>query len=399
MKAFVLMVATTLVVSSSQGQTTHVEITGGEKIENTFPFNCSTPLFYSADLYLSKEINAEGTISAVAFYQSSGVSDTNGQCKIYLGSIASETLPSTDWSTLTGLSTLVYNGTYCRSKLGWVECFLDKSFPYNGHDNLLVLCESRGISSVVKGSESYFHFTTCKRSATVAATKEPPAELHTEEMTSWILLAFGALPVQLTSFTAEATAAGVALFWRTASETNNYGFFVQAKHSGEADYEDIPDVFIAGHGTTIQENFYSLTIGGFHGLGTIFRLRQVDLDGTVHFSEAVTEIQTDVESVVTGEFILFRNYPNPCNSATKIRYQISDIRDLKLAVYDLLGREVAVLVDEKKEPGSYEVQFDGSGLSSGVYFYRMQVRDHSKGLVPRAESRGFVQTRRLLLLK
>jgi hypothetical protein len=55
-------------------------------------------------------------------------------------------------------------------------------------------------------------------------------------------------------------------------------------------------------------------------------------------------------------------------------------------VYDLLGREVAVLVDEKKAPGSYEVQFDGSGLASGVYFYRMQAGD-------------FVQTKKLCLIK
>jgi hypothetical protein len=85
---------------------------------------------------------------------------------------------------------------------------------------------------------------------------------------------------------------------------------------------------------------------------------------------------------------LSQNYPNPFNPTTKIGYRVSGLgsRGVKLSVHDLLGREVAVLVDEKKEPGNYEVQFDGSGLSSGVYFYRMQAGD-------------FVSTKKLLLLK
>jgi formylglycine-generating enzyme len=95
-----------------------------------------------------------------------------------------------------------------------------------------------------------------------------------------------------------------------------------------------------------------------------------------------------------SEFGLLQNYPNPFNPVTSIRYGVGVVSGqssvvsshVRLAVYDLLGREVAVLVNEKKEPGSYEVKFDGSRLSSGVYFYRLQAGD-------------FVQTRRLLLLK
>jgi hypothetical protein len=82
---------------------------------------------------------------------------------------------------------------------------------------------------------------------------------------------------------------------------------------------------------------------------------------------------------------LEQNYPNPFNPTTNIRYQISDIRYLKLVVYDLLGREVAVLVNERKQPGRYEVKFDGAGLSTGVYVCRM-------------EAGAFVQTHKLLLL-
>ena len=83
---------------------------------------------------------------------------------------------------------------------------------------------------------------------------------------------------------------------------------------------------------------------------------------------------------------LSQNYPNPFNPTTQIRYRISDIGYLKLSVFDILGREVAVLVNEKKAPGSYEVKFDGSNLASGVYLYRLKAG-------------SFVETRRLCLIK
>ena len=87
-----------------------------------------------------------------------------------------------------------------------------------------------------------------------------------------------------------------------------------------------------------------------------------------------------------SDYSLGQNYPNPFNSSSDIRYQISDIRHVRLTVYDLLGREVAVLVDEKKAPGTYEVRFDASGLASGVYLYRLTAG-------------SFVQTRKMLLLQ
>ena len=76
-------------------------------------------------------------------------------------------------------------------------------------------------------------------------------------------------------------------------------------------------------------------------------------------------------STVPGQFQLLQNYPNPFNPKTIIHYQLSTDSYVSLSVYDLLGREVAVLVNEKKAPGSYDVDFDASGLASGVYLYRL----------------------------
>jgi hypothetical protein len=92
-------------------------------------------------------------------------------------------------------------------------------------------------------------------------------------------------------------------------------------------------------------------------------------------------------------FSLEQNYPNPFNPVTFIKYTIGGtrgwglgVRDVSLIVYDVLGRQVAVLVNERKAPGNYEVRFDALGLSSGVYFYRLQAGD-------------FVQTQKMILAK
>ncbi len=77
------------------------------------------------------------------------------------------------------------------------------------------------------------------------------------------------------------------------------------------------------------------------------------------------------DKTILSAFALDQNFPNPFNPTTGIRYQVSAASHVKLAVYDILGREVAVLVNEQKQPGAYEVRFDGSRLASGIYVYRL----------------------------
>jgi photosystem II stability/assembly factor-like uncharacterized protein len=103
-------------------------------------------------------------------------------------------------------------------------------------------------------------------------------------------------------------------------------------------------------------------------------------------------------------FHLAQNYPNPFNPSSDIRYQVpaphgaagSEFRIVKLAVYDLLGREVVVLVNEQQAPGNYQVRFDGTGLPSGVYFYRIQVRPSD----PAAGATGsYTETKKMALVR
>ena len=91
-------------------------------------------------------------------------------------------------------------------------------------------------------------------------------------------------------------------------------------------------------------------------------------------------------SVVPKDFLLNQNYPNPFNPTTTIHYSVSKSGNIKIMVYDLLGREVTTLVNENKPAGNYDIKFDGSKLGSGVYFYKMQAGN-------------FVQTKKLILIK
>ncbi|MHB9011444.1 MAG: T9SS type A sorting domain-containing protein [Ignavibacteriaceae bacterium] len=91
-------------------------------------------------------------------------------------------------------------------------------------------------------------------------------------------------------------------------------------------------------------------------------------------------------SNVPTNYALFQNYPNPFNPTTVIKYSVPQLSKVTLKVYDILGREIKILVDEEKSAGNYQVQFNATKLSSGVYFYRMQAG-------------GFVVTKKLVLLK
>ena len=94
----------------------------------------------------------------------------------------------------------------------------------------------------------------------------------------------------------------------------------------------------------------------------------------------------DEQSRLTNNFSLSQNYPNPFNPSTIINYSIPKSSFVSIKVYNVLGKEVATLVNEQKSAANYSVQFNGSDLSSGVYFYRMEVG-------------GFVETKKLILMK
>ncbi|WKZ69759.1 MAG: T9SS type A sorting domain-containing protein [Melioribacteraceae bacterium] len=192
------------------------------------------------------------------------------------------------------------------------------------------------------------------------------------------------LPVELTSFEGYLTEDRILLEWETATEINNYGFEVQKSEdriqNSEESWEAIG--FVHGHGTTNSPKYYEFTDSELpYSEEVRYRLKQIDNDGTFDYSKIVTvdlTTITDIDDELIYEFTLDQNYPNPFNPSTTIRFTVPNVgtsRDLSLQtsliVYDILGREIAILLNEKLNSGNYEVTFDASHLTSGMYLYKL----------------------------
>lgn len=186
------------------------------------------------------------------------------------------------------------------------------------------------------------------------------------------------LPVSLTSFTASPFKSSVVLNWTTATEVNNYGFDI-LRQAQDDKWEKIG--FVAGHGNSNSQKDYSFTDNNAPKAGLKYRLKQIDTDGSYTYSEVVS-----VDNALAKTFKLYTAYPNPFNPSTKIKFSIPSSSNVSLKIYDVIGNEIASLVNERKEAGEYEVEFNASNLPSGIYFSTLQ-------------SGSGIQTQKLLLIK
>jgi len=186
------------------------------------------------------------------------------------------------------------------------------------------------------------------------------------------------VPVELTSFTATVIGSSVNLEWETASELNNSGFSLERK-SANSEFTEVG--FVPGFGTTTEAKSYSFSDQNLQNGNYAYRLKQIDFDGTFEYSEEI-----EVEVIAPASFNLEQNYPNPFNPSTSIKYSVPEAGNIRLSVYNTVGEEVAVLVNGFSQAGSFEVTFDASSLSTGVYLYKLQ-------------SANLVQTKKMMLLK
>ncbi|GAB4300411.1 MAG: hypothetical protein Kow0098_27740 [Ignavibacteriaceae bacterium] len=171
------------------------------------------------------------------------------------------------------------------------------------------------------------------------------------------------IPVELSSFSANVADDQVKLNWTTATETNNQGFDIERKLS-DGQFEKIG--FVPGHGTTTEVQNYSFVDSKLSGGTYYYRLRQVDFNGSFEYSDEI-----EVEVAGPKVYSLSQNYPNPFNPSTLIKYSIPKDGFVSLTVYNTVGEKVATLINQEMKAGEYEVNFDASSLSSGVYFYRL----------------------------
>lgn len=173
----------------------------------------------------------------------------------------------------------------------------------------------------------------------------------------------GIVPVEFATFSATSVGADVQLNWSTATETNNKGFFVERK-STSGEFASVG--FIDGSGTTTLVKEYSFIDKGV-GVGTYtYRLKQVDFDGTSDYSKAI-----EVDVTAPNTFALNQNFPNPFNPSTKINFSLATDAKVTLTVYNVLGQEVATLVNGAMSAGVHSVNFDASSLVSGLYIAKI----------------------------
>ncbi len=128
----------------------------------------------------------------------------------------------------------------------------------------------------------------------------------------------------------------------------------------------------------VEETAWIRTFPTGDGTHTLALARGENIEGLYFGSQEAggpVAIEEDPASEIPTDFQLHANYPNPFNPETTIRFDVQEAEHVVLKVYNLLGQEVATLVDARFAPGSYRATFDGQGLSSGIYLYRIEMGD------------------------
>jgi hypothetical protein len=194
------------------------------------------------------------------------------------------------------------------------------------------------------------------------------------------IVVYAIIPVELSSFTATTQTENILLNWITSSETNNMGFEVERRvTNSNSGWQKLG--FVNGKGTTTEKSSYSFTDKNPADGKAYYRLKQIDFDGSSKIYDAV---EVDFETV--KEYSLAQNYPNPFNPSTEINYNLAKSGNITLKVYNILGSEVATLVDGFMEAGKHIAKFNAEDFTSGVYFYTIKADNYTS-------------TRKMILMK
>jgi subtilisin family serine protease len=172
------------------------------------------------------------------------------------------------------------------------------------------------------------------------------------------------VPVEFVSFSTNVSSNVVSLFWTTATEVNNKGFEVERRNETSG---FVSVGFIEGKGTTTDMQDYSFTERNLAVGSYVYRLKQIDFDGTTSYSDEI-----NVEVSVPLVYSLSQNYPNPFNPVTKIEFSLANQSSVTLRVFDILGQQVSVFSNPDMKSGYHSYSFDGAKISSGIYFYQLE---------------------------
>jgi hypothetical protein len=196
------------------------------------------------------------------------------------------------------------------------------------------------------------------------------------------LLADVPVSVELTSLTASVSGEDVLLNWTTATERNNKGFEVERKVSSH--WETVG--FVTGKGTTTEPQVYSFRDNQVSSGKYLYRLKQIDFDGTYKYSNNV-----EVSVSVPVQYSLSQNYPNPFNPSTEISFGLKTDAKVKLNVYNVLGQKVSSLINNEMNAGGHSIKFNASEMPSGIYFFSLEANG--------TDGSNFTSTKKMMLLK
>ena len=298
------------------------------------------------------------------------VQDVSGNLRFGISNTSTATMGTTDFS---------YNTTYL--------VFVKYTINTGGADEckLWVISSGLPLTEIQAGSPEVTNTSTNGQDVIDALALRQGGQSYSVTVdgirvsTQWGDL----VPVELTSFTAAVENNNVILSWSTATEVNNAGFEIQ-KIEGNNEFVTIG--YIPGHGTTSEPQNYKFTDADLASGTYTYRLKQVDYNGTFSYSE---EVKADVTAPV--QFTLAQNYPNPFNPSTKINFSLAVDSKVSLKIFNVLGQEVATVINTNLTSGSHQINFDGSSLNSGVYMYRIEAIGN--------DGSNFISTKKMILTK
>ena len=174
---------------------------------------------------------------------------------------------------------------------------------------------------------------------------------------------YSVVPVELVSFSATPVNDAVKLEWTTATETNNYGFNVERRNAS-GNFTTVG--FVKGNGNSTSSRAYSFTDENLQAGTYAYRLKQVDLDGTATYFNAI-----EVEVSPVFDYGLEQNYPNPFNPVSKMQFSLAEAGSVVIDLFDIQGNKVRNLVNETLPAGKHFCSISGENLSSGTYMVRM----------------------------
>jgi hypothetical protein len=363
--ALVLLVLA-LLASPASSQTFDVQVLNQETVGSDFYLDIymwrtgDTPLYLAnADLVLT--FNSQYFTSPIVTLEASDdqldgfytVSPTIGSLNLLIVNVASPVVGSTAQLTARALNVSVTGSLIARLKIAGIT---------NLNGTMGLLWRRSGLNAT-------------------AVTAFDPATFNTGDITgngTYLQPADKPLPISLASFTgtADMNQNGVVLTWKTLTETNNFGFYIQRKSGSAENFTDLAFVpSMASDGTTLEPQQYRYVDKSIAAPGKFsYRLKQVDRNETSTVSEAIVidVTLTDVAEAAPRQFQLLQNFPNPFNPSTQVRFSVENTTHATMKAYNTLGEEVATLFDGVAEAGRYYLAtFNAQRLASGVYFYRL----------------------------